>query len=300
MAVWDTSYVNDLPDSAFLLIAPGGHKDSQGKTMPRNLRYFPVRNAAGDVDAAHLRNALAQIPKASTLSAAQREQAMSKAKSMAADHPSVGGPAGTYAGSAGSGRSRPPVEVMTRTFRWELELRADGDGRTVMGRAVPYGEIIAIPAGKERFFPGAFDRQIQAGRDVIGQVKIHASHDGAMSGDVLSPVGRTVHLEDRADGLHGAWRMYDTPRGEEALYLVKTGEVTGLSVGFKPVDGGSRRAIDGTWERHAVHLDHVVLTAKPAYVGAAVTGVRSAHPIGGYRTELLRARQILDQVRTGG
>ena len=81
--VWDTSYVNDLPDSAFLLIGPGGRKDADGKTVPRSLRYFPVRNAAGDVDLPHLRNALARIPQASSISAAQRQAAMDKAKALA-------------------------------------------------------------------------------------------------------------------------------------------------------------------------------------------------------------------------
>ena len=57
-AVWTTAYVNDLPDSAFLYVAPGGDKDSDGKTTPRSLRYFPVKDASGAVDQAHVRNAL--------------------------------------------------------------------------------------------------------------------------------------------------------------------------------------------------------------------------------------------------
>jgi hypothetical protein len=61
-AVWTTAFVNDLPDSAFLHVRPGGKKDSEGKTVPRDLRMFPYRNAAGAVDLPHLRNALARIP----------------------------------------------------------------------------------------------------------------------------------------------------------------------------------------------------------------------------------------------
>ncbi|MBU2072743.1 MAG: HK97 family phage prohead protease, partial [Gammaproteobacteria bacterium] len=63
-AGWSTAYINDLPDAAFLWIAPGGEKDDEGKTEPRNLRYFPYQDAAGTVDLPHLRNAIAQIPKA--------------------------------------------------------------------------------------------------------------------------------------------------------------------------------------------------------------------------------------------
>ncbi len=48
--------INDLPDSAFAYIEPGGTKDDQGKTVPRSLRHFPIH------DAAHVRNALARAP----------------------------------------------------------------------------------------------------------------------------------------------------------------------------------------------------------------------------------------------
>lgn len=46
--------INDLPDSAFAYIEPGGSKDEDGKTIPRSLRHFPVH------DATHARNALAR------------------------------------------------------------------------------------------------------------------------------------------------------------------------------------------------------------------------------------------------
>lgn len=62
-AVWDTAYRNDLPDSAFLLILPGGEKEG-GKTVPRSLRKFPYKDAEGKVDLPHLRNALSRIPQA--------------------------------------------------------------------------------------------------------------------------------------------------------------------------------------------------------------------------------------------
>src|SRR6266545_341709 len=48
--------INDLPDSAFAYIEPGGKKDDQGKTVPRSLRHFPIH------DAAHVRNAMARAP----------------------------------------------------------------------------------------------------------------------------------------------------------------------------------------------------------------------------------------------
>lgn len=61
-AVWSAAFINDLPDSSFAYIESGGEKDEQGKTVPRSLRHFPIKDAAGRCDAAHTRNALARAP----------------------------------------------------------------------------------------------------------------------------------------------------------------------------------------------------------------------------------------------
>jgi hypothetical protein len=61
-SAWSTNYINDLPDSAFLFVDTSGERDNEGKTTPRSLRHFPVRNKSGDIDIPHLRNALSRIP----------------------------------------------------------------------------------------------------------------------------------------------------------------------------------------------------------------------------------------------
>lgn len=80
-AVWTTAYINDLPDSHFLYVESGGSKDAEGKTTPRNLRYFPYKDASGAVDLPHLRNALARIPQ-SNLSQSVKDRLTSKAQSI--------------------------------------------------------------------------------------------------------------------------------------------------------------------------------------------------------------------------
>ena len=60
-AEWDTEYINNLPDSAFATIGAGGEKDADGKTIPRTLRHLPFKNAQGNIDLPHLRNALARL-----------------------------------------------------------------------------------------------------------------------------------------------------------------------------------------------------------------------------------------------
>lgn len=55
MAQMTATAINDLPDSSFAYIEPGGKKDAEGKTAPRSLRHFPIH------DEAHVRNALARL-----------------------------------------------------------------------------------------------------------------------------------------------------------------------------------------------------------------------------------------------
>lgn len=73
MAEWSTAYVNDLPDSSFAYISPGGKKDAEGKTTPRSLRHLPYKDKDGKVDAAHLRNALARLSQTDIPAAAKAE-----------------------------------------------------------------------------------------------------------------------------------------------------------------------------------------------------------------------------------
>src|SRR5262249_17872105 len=80
MAVWTAAYVNNLPDSSFAYISPGGSKDSDGKTTPRSLRHLPFKDSSGKVDADHLRNALARLPQ-TQISSSAKASALAKLKS---------------------------------------------------------------------------------------------------------------------------------------------------------------------------------------------------------------------------
>jgi len=70
-----TQEKNNLPDSEFAYIAPGGKK-VDGKTEPRSLRHLPIP------DAAHVRNALARLNQ-TDISAAAKKEALRKIKSKA-------------------------------------------------------------------------------------------------------------------------------------------------------------------------------------------------------------------------
>lgn len=74
--------VNNLPDAAFAAINPGGEKDAEGKTTPRDLRKLPHHTAAvenpndnGTVDIPRLRNALARFDQTDFASDKERRDA---------------------------------------------------------------------------------------------------------------------------------------------------------------------------------------------------------------------------------
>lgn len=85
-AKWSTKYVNDLPDSAFSYIEPGGRKDRDGKTIPRSLRHLPYKSHLGRVDVIHLRVALARLNQVEALSSRKEKQIRKKLEDILARH----------------------------------------------------------------------------------------------------------------------------------------------------------------------------------------------------------------------
>ena len=87
-SILSTGDENALPDDAFAFIEPGGTKDSEGKTVPRSLRHFPIH------DPVHVRNALARIGQGADFSEEAKPAVLAAAKKF-----------GIHV-SASSGRSR--------------------------------------------------------------------------------------------------------------------------------------------------------------------------------------------------
>ncbi|MCF7548906.1 HK97 family phage prohead protease [Pseudonocardia sp. WMMC193] len=189
-----------------------------------------------------------------------------------------------------------------RTFVPDLEVRSaakGGDGRTIVGIAVPYGRPQRIDASLvEQFNRGAFNRQLGAAHRVPF-AREHMSLGGTL-------IGKTMLLRDDAAGLYGEWRVSKTPAGEETLELVKDGVLTELSVGFR--EGQSRRGKGGVVERVTAHLSEVSVVLAGAYGEAAmVAGVRALqdHDQVGFcpncsatTARLDEARQILAKLPT--
>lgn len=159
-------------------------------------------------------------------------------------------------------------DIRTMAFEADLAIRTgDATGRTVVGRAVPFGVVVDTPdVGRESFAAGAFRRTINHGK--LSRVKLCVSHRRD------EPAGVCVELEERDDGLHGAWRVSRTAAGDDVLEQVRDGTLDELSVGFVPQHG---RREDGAYVHTAVRLVEVSLVPWGAYgdAGAKVLAVRA-------------------------
>lgn len=160
------------------------------------------------------------------------------------------------------------MEYINRAHQADLEVR--GDGRTVVGIAVPFDSPTHIRDASgtytEVFRRGAFAKTIRERGD---RVKFLAQHDRRSL-----PLGRASLLREDATGLYGEFRVSKTAAGDEALELIRDGALDAFSIGFRPVKdrwNGDRSHV----ERAEAGLDEVSAVAFPAYDGAAIAGVRA-------------------------
>jgi HK97 family phage prohead protease len=151
-----------------------------------------------------------------------------------------------------------------------LEI-AEGDGRTLEARIIPYGESATIcdppefVTEQERFAPGAFSRQINAAHRV--KVWLSTMHEQGLRGIV----GHGEKLEDREDGVYATFRVHENQDGDKALQMVRDGLLPAMSVEFIDLQSVRR---NGFVERVRAHLDRVSLVQVGAYKGAEVLALR--------------------------
>ena len=138
-----------------------------------------------------------------------------------------------------------------------FEIReANVETREVIGRAVPFDEVIDIGGGvQEQFARGAVD--------LNSHVKLFRDHKEI--------IGKVNAMEEREDGLWIKAKISATKLGDETLELVKDGAIRSFSVGFIPIQDEKQ---DRTIIRKKVNLKEVSLVAFPAYENASVTEVR--------------------------
>lgn len=149
-----------------------------------------------------------------------------------------------------------------RTFAPDLELRRGGDGRTIVGIAVPWDVIQPIDDRlTEVWRSGAFDHQLRAANRVRF-ANGHVDLGGKM-------IGGATLLRNDAAGLYGEWRVSKTRDGDEALELYNDGFLRQLSIGFRRRPGGDRYMPGGITERISANLFEVAMEHEGAFGEAA-------------------------------
>lgn len=291
MAQMTAASINDLPDSAFAYIEPGGSKDESGKTVPRSKRHFPIH------DAAHVRNALARAPQSPF-----GDKAMPKIRAAAKK----------FGIGDNDGESRAEVfmgpQVFLRSYPLEdirILSRAQGteyaDGRTVEAVVAVFDRETEIHDNQGHYMEeidrGAFNRAIdharpQGGREVW-RTGVFYNHGMTLHGtpsDRFSvPLGSPLDIRVDYPRLLTVTRYNRTPLADDILEAIGSGDITGHSFtgaiirSDPPLSRANRRtgytrARDGSLtkvRRLELGLREYGPTPFPAYVDTAVVGVRS-------------------------
>lgn len=219
MAEMSSAAINDLPDSAFAHIEPGGQKDASGKTTPRSKRHFPVH------DEAHTRNALSRAPQSPF-----GKPAMPKILAAARKFKiKVGGDQ-----RAAFGLYEPdgfPERRFTK-FPPEIRQRKDGLPATIYGYAAAFGKLSRKLGGfVEQVDPRAFDESKTAGYpDVVCR---YNHKDDQLLGTTYA---RTLKLAIDETGL--AYEVEPPNARADVLEYVQRGDVRHSSFAFRVFPGG--------------------------------------------------------------
>lgn len=160
-----------------------------------------------------------------------------------------------------------------------VEVR-DVAKREIDMRLVPWDVAIDTIQGREQFARGAFEGIDPASVYLFGSE--HEAHMalGQDGKPTLGrrPTGKALALTERADGGYGTFRVARTAAGDEQLALAAEGIVSGASVEFSEIPGGSvTSTVNGRRTRihNRVRLTGATTTYRPAFAQAGVVAVRA-------------------------
>lgn len=193
----------------------------------------------------------------------------------------------------------PETGLLHRSYA--AEMTADGFGRTIDVRIVPYGVAADVSDDgqtkyREMWMPGAFADQVRgakAGR--ASHVHVNFRHGQTIS-DVI---GHGLSLREAPDAFYGSFRILDGADGDKALELVRAGALSGVSL--EAFAKKTVRSVDGIVQRLKAHLVNIALTPQGAFSDAAVLAIREE--------ELLAEREaqsldldvaMIDRMRAAG
>lgn len=163
-------------------------------------------------------------------------------------------------------------EIEKRVLLSNLELRANGNKKTLVGYAALYDSPSSDLGGFiEVIRPGAFDRAIAENQDVMAR---YEHETNKLLGKSSSG---TLRVWSDAKGLKYEVDLPDTQAGRDVLVLAERGDVSGSSFAFRIPDPKADQRWTETSEgyplRELLNLDlvDVAPTANPAYPETTVS-----------------------------
>ena len=252
LAEWTTAFVNTLPDSAFLYVAPGGEKDEEGKTVPRSLRYFPYRDASGEVDLPHLRNAIARIPQSTApgLTKEKMSQLQDKARAILEEERDEVA-TDEVQGYPEDEEKKPDMQPQAAMSEWCQLVRLADEGP--QASITSWVEMVRSGA----HFGRDSERSIKITEDDISSMERgyriiqserwfaqgppvgynHAGFSGALDPDSTRAAGRILDVQVRAND-EGGLSLYGLVQWtNDARKRVRAGEFDGFSIEVVMPDG---------------------------------------------------------------
>lgn len=177
------------------------------------------------------------------------------------------------------------METMNFALR-DFKFAQDGDAMTiagygaVFGNVDSYGDVIA---------PGAFAKSLASHKSAGTAPMMLLEH-----GDAPLPIGVWEEMGEDGHGLQVKGRFLDTTLGIDSWKAAKAGAITGLSIGYRPVEFEMRaKPEDPRRTLKSVDLVEVSLVGFPANSKARVSQVKSAE-------EIITIRQLEDALRDAG
>jgi HK97 family phage prohead protease len=164
------------------------------------------------------------------------------------------------------------------------------------GHVATYGKVYDVGGFTERLMPGVFAKSIKEAARALPLLTMH-DHESI-------PIGKAVKWDDNEERLLGTWEFDTRAEAVEAARLAEEGYLTGLSVGFLPIqsrwdDSGDKSHVD----RYEARMLETSMVPVQAYSDAGVLAIRSAgHPERSGLTivptpRLLEAKALLESLR---
>jgi len=153
-----------------------------------------------------------------------------------------------------------------KTFDFKV-TNLDFEGRTVEGYAAAFGNV---DQGGDIIHPGAFTKTLVERGNKVRFLWQHDMHE---------PIGRPIEMHEDPSGLFIKAIVSATVRGRDALALMRDGAISGLSIGYDAIPGGTdyTKSEDGTPIRNLreVRLWEFSLCTFPMNEQAGVTALKA-------------------------